>query len=325
MFDAKSLLENIVRGAAPGDGAGKSAVGLEDIFRQMLPNAGNNAPAVPGESSPTAGGAFGDFFNQIQSKIGPGGGDGGIMDVLGQVLGQAVQGTREGAARISEATGTQGTIDDLIAKLPPDMVAQVKDFIANNPLAAGAAMGGLGGILLGTGTGRSLAGGAVKLGALALIGGLAYKAYQNYQSGKPLITGADGVPDAPPSGSGFDAASVTNADAELLIRAMVAAAAADGRVDDTEQATILNSLGQAGLDRDAEQFLANALNNPPTVAELATGVNSEAQAVQIYTAARLAISEDSAAETAFLKSLADALGLPPQLAAHVDATARGAA
>ena len=50
----------------------------------------------------------------------------------------------------------------------------------DNPLAAGA----LAAILLGTGTGREVAGGALKLGGLAAVAGLAYKAYQNYQSGK---------------------------------------------------------------------------------------------------------------------------------------------
>ncbi len=37
---------------------------------------------------------------------------------------------------------------------------------------------------LARGTGREVAGGALKLGGLAAVAGLAYKAYQNYQSGK---------------------------------------------------------------------------------------------------------------------------------------------
>ena len=51
-------------------------------------------------------------------------------------------------------------------------------------------MGGLGGLVLGTKAGRAMAGSAIKLGALALIGGLAYQAIQNYQQGKPALTGA---------------------------------------------------------------------------------------------------------------------------------------
>ena len=72
------------------------------------------------------------------------------------------------------------------------MLAQLKELIANNQLGAGAALGGLGTLVLGTGTGRSLAGSAIKLGGLALIGGLAYKAYQNYQQGQPAADGGSG-------------------------------------------------------------------------------------------------------------------------------------
>lgn len=327
MFDAKSLLDNIVRGAGGSQGIGQQsggAGGLEDLIRQMLPSTGNNAPAVAADS-PTSGGALNDIISQIQSKVGQAGGSGGILDTLGQVFGQAVQGTREGAQRIGEATGTSTTVDDLLARLPPDAVRQVKDFIANNPLAAGAALGGLGGLILGTGTGRSLATGAVKLGAAALIGGLAYKAYQNYQSGKPVLTGGDAaVPATAPAGSGFEPSAISDTAAKLMIRAMIAAAAADGRVDDAEQAALTASLKQAGLDREAEGFIADELNRPASVAELAAGVTSPEQALQIYTAARIAIEPDSDAEKVFLSNLAASLGIAPELAAHVDATARGA-
>ncbi len=38
-------------------------------------------------------------------------------------------------------------------------------------------------VLLGTGTGRQVTGSALKIGGLAAVAGLAYKAYQNYQKG----------------------------------------------------------------------------------------------------------------------------------------------
>ena len=161
---------------------------------------------------------------------------------------------------------------------PEELVAQIKELIANNKLGAGAALGGLGALILGTGAGRSLAGSAVKLGGLALIGGLAYKAYQNYQQGLPPLTGAKaGAPQAllaAPSGSGFEAEAASNDQATLLIRAMIAAAAADGRVDAAEQKKILSGFGKGDLDADARQFLARELEKPATVDELAEACSS---------------------------------------------------
>ena len=191
--------------------------------------------------------------------------------------------------------------------------------------------GGLGALILGTGTGRALAGSADTLGGLALIGGLAYKAYQNYQQGLPPLTGGK----APsrkrwwqhPRDAGFESAAVTHDQAVLYIRAMIAAAAADGRIDAKEQQKILGGLHQAGLDHAAQQFLTGEINNPATVEDLAAAVSTpQADAVQVYTAARVAIDVDIPGDRArFLGRLAEALGIDDDLAAQVDAAARNTA
>jgi uncharacterized membrane protein YebE (DUF533 family) len=202
-------------------------------------------------------------------------------------------------------------------------LAKLRELVRDSPFATGAAAGGLGGLVLGTNAGRSIAAGAVKLGALAMIGGLAYKAVQNYQAGRPLITGAS-TPVTAPAGSGFEPAAVTNDAAIHYIQAMIAAAAADGRIDPAEHDKIVGSLRQAGLDSEAEAFLAKELNSPQSVRELAASVRSPQEAIQLYTAARIAVAVDSPAEKQFLGALAAALGIDPKLAAHVDATAQAA-
>lgn len=313
------------------------ASGLEDLLRNMLPGGGQDtgtrqaAPAGQG----AGGGGLGDILGRIQESLGKQGGGagaqggGGLMDILGQVLGQATQGVREGAGRIDEATGASGRAREAVGqatgKSPDDLLAQLKELIQNNQLGAGAVAGGLGSILLGTRTGRSIAVGAAKLGALALIGGLAYKALQNYQQGRPLITGPDGQLTEAPRGSGFEATAVTNESAQLYIRAMIAAAASDGRIDAAEQQKIIGGLKQAGLDAEAEQFLAHELNNPASVDDLVRAVGSEAEAIQLYTAARISIDLDTAEEHQFLVSLAQGLGMDESLASHIDAQARAAA
>jgi uncharacterized membrane protein YebE (DUF533 family) len=230
-------------------------------------------------------------------------------------------------------------MSDALGRLQSDpqtgeILGKLKDFLQNNPYAAGAAAGGLGGLLLGTRTGRSLAASSAKLGALAMLGGLAYKAMQNYQAGKPLILGNEStekgaapqqaamLAEPPPPGSGFEPAAMTNDAAVHYLQAMIAAAFADGRIDPREQERITGSLKQAGLDSEAEAFLADVLNRPPTVEELAQSVSSPQEAVQLYTAARIAVADDSAAEAQFLSSLANALGLDQRLTAQIDATAR---
>ena len=107
---------------------------------------------------------------------------------------------------------------------PEDLLAQLKELMASNQLGTGAALGGLGGLLLGSKTGRSAAMSAAKLGALALIGGLAYSAYRNYSQGKPPLAGASSFHAEPaPGGTGFEPQAVSNESAMLYIRAMIAA------------------------------------------------------------------------------------------------------
>jgi uncharacterized membrane protein YebE (DUF533 family) len=231
----------------------------------------------------------------------------------------------EGASRVGEATGATDALGRAAADpKTAQILEQLKSVLQTNPFSAGAAAGGLGGLVLDTRAGRSLASSAVRIGALAMIGGLAYKAMQNYQAGKPLITGAT-TPVAPPAGSGFEPAAVTNDAALHYIQAMIAAAAADGRIDSDEHEKLITSLTQAGVGSEAEAFLAKELNSPRSVEELAASVKTPQEAVQLYTAARIAVADDSPAEKQFLTALAAALGIDPKLAAHVDATTRAAA
>ncbi len=366
MFDAKSILENLVRGAAPsGSGTAPQSAGggLGDILNDILKNSGNStggsqtaggggfgdilsqigrslsqqqAPAAgtgtgtaTGQAPTSASPELGDILAQIKDRLGQAGGSvtdaGSISDILGKVFSQATQGVKDGSARIGEATGANDALGRLAADpQAAQILGKLKDFIQNNPYTAGAAAGGLGGLVLGTRTGRSLAASAARVGALAMIGGLAYKALQNYQAGRPLITGAASA-EPPPAGSGFEPSAVSNDAAIHYIQAMIAAAYADGRIDPAEYDKIVGSLKQAGLDGEAEAFLAKELNSPVSVQELAQSVKSPQEAVQLYTAARIAVADNSPAEKAFLSSLAQALGLDPRLAEHIDATAAAAA
>lgn len=216
--------------------------------------------------------------------------------------------------------------------------------------AAQAALVGVAGLFLTSSRTRGITGSG-KLGSLALLGGLAYKAYQNYRDGKPLVDVTPPEPAAQPQAasapqpasgssqdnvsqelaalgipeaSGFHPVSQTEDDALLYLRAMVAAAAADGQIDAAERARIAQGMRQAGIDEEATRWLESELAEPADVEELAAGVETPEKAAQVYTAVRLAIDPDSIQERTFLTNLAQALDLDQRLRDQIDATAAAA-
>lgn len=224
-------------------------------------------------------------------------------------------------------------LDDLLgSKIPGtestvrDKAGQASQLARDNPLAAGALVA----VLLGTGTGRKVTGTALKLGGLAAVGGLAYKAYQNYQKGQqPADTpnATDPVLLPPPSDTGFDPASAPQGETEFalaLVRAMIAAAKADGHIDEDERARIADRLKLAGLGTEAEQFLLAELEKPLDLDQLVALATTEPQRVELYTASRLAIEPDSRAERGYLDLLAGRLQLPDALVDHIEATVSAA-
>jgi len=313
-------------------GGGELSSDLGEFLRKFTAGGGSASEASAG---PGAG--LGGLMNEILGKLSQGApsagepsgaGIGGLGQVLGQILGQATAGVREGGSRIDEATGASEKLDEMIrqatGKSAPELAAKIKEFIAQNQLAAGAAAGGLGTILLGTKTGRSLALEAAKLGGLALIGGLAYKAYQNHTQGKP-VPGANAplAPTAAPSGSGFEPEVQTPDHALLYIRTMISAAAADGEIDEVEQEKIFSSLKQLGMATHAVEFLQEEVQDPLTVEDLVRASDTPKTALEVYTAARVAIEPHSEKEQQFLRQLRDGLKIDPNLAAQVDAQASG--
>ena len=208
---------------------------------------------------------------------------------------------------------------------PEDLLEQLQDLIEKNKLGTGVALGGLGALILGTETGRSIAASAAKIGALALIGGLAYKAYRHYAEGQPPGTEVDVNAEPAPKGSGFEESAISDQAAKTYLRAMIAAAAADGRLDADEQRRLTATLTEAGMDREAEAFIAQEINNPASIDELVAGVSDQREALQLYTAARLAIEPNTQAEQEFLATLASRLGIDADLARHVDTTTQSLA
>jgi uncharacterized membrane protein YebE (DUF533 family) len=189
--------------------------------------------------------------------------------------------------------------------------------------AGGLAGGALGGLLSGK-KGKKLAGSAAKLGGAALVGGLAYKAWQAYQQGQSATPapspGAQPV-EPPPAGSAFLPLPTDQAQTEalslLLARAMIAAAKADGQIDVQESQTILNRINELDLPADDKAFLFEEYGRPLDIQALASAVDSPEHAAEVYTASLLMVDPPSPPERIYLDSLATALRLEDGLVGQI--------
>jgi uncharacterized membrane protein YebE (DUF533 family) len=300
---------------------------IDALIGGRAPQPGQHLGQRPGQGGT---GGIGDLLNQVVTQLGQGASK--AQAGAGQVLGQATSGVRDMAHQADQATGVGTRLGDAWSTTKgPDMVQKAKDLAAANPSLAQAAIIGAAGLLLSSRDGRRISGNLASLGGLALIGGLAYKAFQNYQAGKPVLGAeggapqalASGGPAAQPSSSSFDPETTSEDDAMLYVRAMVAAASADGHISEPERQRIINGLEQAGIDPEAGRWLEREFASPATIDELSDPVRTPEKAAQVYAAARIAIEPDTMQEREFLRRLAEALDLDPALVAEMDVTAAG--
>ena len=197
----------------------------------------------------------------------------------------------------------------------------------------GLAAGGLAGLLLGTKKGRKMAGKAAKIGGIAVLGGLAYKAYNDWQassSGGPAASGpaAGSAPqtamkNVTPEAEGTAFLPTPQDERQALgvkiIQAMIAAAKADGHIDQQEQKRIFEKLDEAGLGVEEKAFLMDELRKPLDIDAIVALADTTEQAVEIYAASCVAIDPDDAAEQAYLAMLAARLKLAPELKTNIEA------
>lgn len=204
------------------------------------------------------------------------------------------------------------------------------DELAGSGAAGGFAGGAAGSVFGSLLTGKSgkkarkFAGSAAKLGGAALVGGLAYKAWQSYQQGQqaaPASPTTSPPVEPPPTGSAFLPAPEESAQNQslslLLSRAMIAAAKADGQIDVQESQTLLNRINGLDLPAEDKAFLFEEYGRPLDIQGLAAAVDSPEHAAEVYTASLLMVDPPSPPERIYLDSLAQALQLEAGLVAQI--------
>ena len=189
-----------------------------------------------------------------------------------------------------------------------------------NGLLGGAAGGALVSALTSK-KGRKYAGKALAVGGVAALGGLAFKAYQNYQAGRderPALPRSEFDVAAPATaGTSTGAPTGTNAGSRslLLVRAMISAAMADGHVSPHERSRILERMQELGLTASERAALEYEFQHPADTIQLAAAANDVPTAVEVYLASLVAIDPDCVAGRRHMQELAALLGLPKDLVA----------
>lgn len=109
-------------------------------------------------------------------------------------------------------------------------------------------------------------------------------------------------------------------DAEMMVRAMIAAAAADGEIDGGERGRILRYLRNAGGTPEEHAFAEAEMLRPADPEELARDVTGREAAAEIYAAALLATEAATPGGRSFLARLAHALALPADFVTELHAS-----
>ncbi len=94
-----------------------------------------------------------------------------------------------------------------------------------------------------------------------------------------------------------------------MIQVMIAAAHADGVMDDEEKATVLKKLDGARLEEEEKNFLLQEMDSPLTIEELTSGMEDPATCRSMYMLAVRAITIDTPQEREWMDRLAAELNL----------------
>jgi len=199
--------------------------------------------------------------------------------------------------------------------------------------AGGAVAGGAMALLLGNKSVRKTAGKAAKYGGAAILGGLAYKAYKGWQENNAQPSSPNTAGTATPA-STVSTSSIHNQASPsfeqeamdhmngvepprdfqlIIIKAMIAAARADGQIDPSEQQKISDAIERLDVDAAAKSDLLQLFLKPLSIEDVTTGLTTLEQKAEVYLASCLAIDLDHQAEYIYLGNLSQALQLPPGL------------
>lgn len=179
--------------------------------------------------------------------------------------------------------------------------------------------GGVIGLLVGSKRGRKLGGKALKYGAIAGVGLLAWKAWQASQRGNG----------APVDSAEVDRFEVLEGPTQErrslgLLQAMIMAARADGHIDENERSLITEQIDALGADAELHRWIEQQLQAPLDASALARQADSPQAAREMYLISMAVVDEQNPMERAWLDQLGKSLALPPEVVGELEQQARQA-
>lgn len=250
----------------------------------------------------------------------------GFMDILGTMVQQGM--SQSSGSRMSNALGAGkagGSLQDIIASLSKALdgtalstqgggilgeLSEVLGTLGNNKAALGG-LGALAGAILSGG--KSSARGAVGGGGLAMLASLAFSALK-----KAGLTPQQ-IPKALFEPQTDEEKQALEADAEIIVKAMINAAKADGEIDEAEIQKIVGKLSQDGLTDKEKAFFQEEAGKPMDIDYVVKSAGGRPEmAAQIYAASLLAIEVDTPAEKQYMQQLASKLGLDQTVTGHIE-------
>jgi len=243
--------------------------------------------------------------NRMKNALG--GGD-PLESLSGMMGGQSPQGGGLGSI-LSPALGG-GSGSGGLGGILGNVLNEAGNAVGGKQNLALGGLGALAGALLGGG-GKSL-GGALGGGVMALLGTMAYQA----------LKGAGSQPSEVPLGlvepQSEAERQALEQNAEIVLKAMINAAKADGQIDRGEVQRIVGKLKETGMAEEAQQYVMTEMQKPIDTPALVAAVRGQpALAAQIYAASLLAIEVDTPAEKKYLDQLEVGLGLQPEVAQRI--------
>jgi uncharacterized membrane protein YebE (DUF533 family) len=196
--------------------------------------------------------------------------------------------------------------------------------------ATGAVAGGTLAVLLGSRRGRSLGGTVLKVGTVAALGSLAWRAYNDWQAQQqgrradapaPAAGAAQGSTLPAPSFERLPAPQMED-HSRAMLKAMIAAAKADGHMDERERSVVDAELKRLAADPATRSWVEDELRRPVEPADVASASTSPQMAAEIYLASVLVVDDTTTMERAYLDELARQLKLAPALKAELEARAK---
>lgn len=210
---------------------------------------------------------------------------------------------------------TQGFLDQLLKTAQQSLgdLGNAAGVKSGADFGKGALAGGALGLLLGNRKARKLGGKVAVVGGLAAVGMLAYKAYGDWKKQQPGAATA-----SPPRTVHTLPTPEAETHSQAILKALIAAAKADGHVDDREREVIEGEFTRLGADADVRQWLQAELAKPLDPAEVARAATTPEIAAEMYVASLIAADDQNFMERTYLDELARQLNLDDALKTRLE-------